>query len=414
MIHALVQPKKCRNVLFVTHWSLGSGLIHAYTLPYCKQIRSILGAKSKLYLLTSDTIEDTNDAHKTEKLQSKLYASNIVHISHRYNQRGLKKLFYIVLQVAHLVYIIRRNKIDTLHAFCTPAGSLAVVLKVITGCTLIIDSLEPHAESMIETGTWNYKTISFYILFAFEWLQVRLANSAIATTNKMKSYCATRYRHLPANFFVKPACVDLDKFYTTQSSAKLVSELSFQDKIVCVYAGKIGGIYLDFEIFHFVRICYQELGDTFRFLLLTESSADIVMELMAKYEIPPYIVYQQKVHPDNVPEYLSISHFALNPVRPIPTKRYCTSIKDGEYWASGLPVIITKDIGDDSDIIERLNIGYVLNELSYDEYRKALYHILDLLQLDESSLNRRARHAAEEYRSFASSALMYESVYSCI
>lgn len=404
--------KKYKNVLFLTHWSLGSGLIHAYTLPYCAQIRKILGNSSQLFLLTSDTRADLEDASKLDNLNRKLNESDIAHISHRYSHNGLKKYVHLVFQIADLISIIHRYKIDTLHAFCTPAGSLALVLKLITGCNLIIDSLEPHAESMIESGTWNYKNLSFYILFALEWLQVRFATAVIATTSSMRSYCITRYRYVPPKFFTKPACVDLEKFCLTPSETIPAKEISFKGKIVCVYAGKIGGIYLDSEIFQFIRVCYQELGDSFRFLLLTESSPELVDELLIQHQIPPSIVQHQTVTADKVPEYLAISDFALNPVRPISTKRYCTSIKDGEYWASGLPVVITKDISDDSDIIHNLNIGYVLRELSYNEYRQALHHILALLNQDKPSLKRRVRYAAETYRSFSTSARIYETLYS--
>ena len=44
------------------------------------------------------------------------------------------------------------------------------------------------------------------------------------------------------------------------------------------------------------------------------------------------------------------------PVKPVPTKRYCTPVKDGEYWALGLPVIITEGISDDSGIIRENGI----------------------------------------------------------
>ena len=50
---------------------------------------------------------------------------------------------------------------------------------------------------------------------------------------------------------------------------------------------------------------------------------------------------------NQITDYYQIADFAINPVKPVPSKRYCTSIKDGEYWGMGLPVVITKNISDD-------------------------------------------------------------------
>lgn len=57
-----------------------------------------------------------------------------------------------------------------------PAGALGYVLSKFTGSKLIIDSYEPHAESMVENGTWKKSSLKFKILF---WLEKNRAREQI-------------------------------------------------------------------------------------------------------------------------------------------------------------------------------------------------------------------------------------------
>jgi glycosyltransferase involved in cell wall biosynthesis len=109
---------------------------------------------------------------------------------------------------------------------------------------------------------------------------------------------------------------------------------------------------------------------------------------------------------------MALGDFALNPVKPIYTKRFCTSIKDGEYWAMGLPVVITKDISDDSEIIATQNIGYVLNELTVKEYRNAVIKMDSLLAKDKDKLKNKIRQIALTHRDFKIAEEIYSKIYS--
>ena len=112
-----------------------------------------------------------------------------------------------------------------------------------------------------------------------------------------------------------------------------------------------------------------------------------------------------------VPRYLGLADFALTPVKPVPTKRYCTPIKDGEYWAMGLPVVIPANISDDSDIIEREGIGAVLKRLDAESYRAALDIMESLLAMPKDQLRKKIRDVAIRYRSYAIAEEVYRLVY---
>ena len=278
-----------------------------------------------------------------------------------YKRFGLKKMFAAGKNLLRLRAIIKKEKIKTIHAFCTPAGSIAYLLSKFTGAELIVDSYEPHAEAMVENGTWKKDGAAYKILFALEKKQTKKAKAIIATTAGMKQYALERYGVDIKNFFVKPACVNLQQFSPSEKDATLLKELGLENKIVCVYAGKLGGIYFKKEVFDLIKLCHDRWQDNFLFLMLTNASKQEIDGESQKAGLPANIVISRFVYHHEVPRYLSLGDFAINPVKPVPTKMYCTSIKDGEYWAMGLPVVISPRISDDSEIIEKENTVVVVD-----------------------------------------------------
>jgi len=401
-----------KNVLILTHWSYRDALVQTYTIPYVKIIRRILTAEHKLIVVTSEQPQLALEPKELENINKLWSSENMALVAMPYERMGIKKIIKTVAHIYHLYHVIRAQRIATIHCFCTPAGSIGYLLSKLTGAQLIIDSFEPHAESMVENGTWLRNGLPFRLLFLMEKLQAKHAKYLVSASSGMLAYAKEKYCIEPANFFVKPACVDLNEFTHTNRDAQLAEELELQDKIVCVYAGKLGGIYLKEEVFDFLKECYNFWGERFRFLMLTNATrAEVVVE-MQRVGLPEKVVIQKFVMHSEVPRHLSLAAFALNPVKPVPTKQYCTSIKDGEYWATGLPVVITKNISDDSEIIRSSNIGYMLAELNADEYRSAIKKINLLIHGIEDELRQKIRDTARRYRSFEIAEKIYTTIYS--
>jgi hypothetical protein len=228
----------------------------------------------------------------------------------------------------------------------------------------------------------------------------------------MYDYAIKKYNTIknPSNFFVKPACVDIDKFNPIyKKDALLLQELNLQNKIVCVYAGKFGGIYLKEEVFEFYQTCYKYWKDDFVALILTNHPVAEIEALIEKFALPKSAFRVIFVPHAQIHKYIGLGDFAITPVKPVNTKKYCTPIKDGEYWAMGLPVIITKNISIDSDVIEANNIGYVLNELNKSEYLLAIKKIATLI--NDQTVSAKIRMIAENKRNYSIANAIYKSIY---
>jgi glycosyltransferase involved in cell wall biosynthesis len=404
---------KPKNILVITYWSYRDALVQTYTVPYLKLIRKYLPAGSRMFLVT---LEQSHLRMTDEELSATTRAlgeENTQLVPFSYSKFGLAAILKWLSFLWRLLRLCRRERITHIHAWCTPGGAIGYILSKLTGLPLIIDSYEPHAEAMVENGAWPKGGLAFKILFFLEKLQSKHAAYIIATTNGMKAYAAEKYGATIRRFYVKPACVDLGLFSATdRKNPALLKQYELADKLVCVYAGKIGGIYLDKEIFDFFAVASRYWGERFRVLMLTDASKERVKELAASSGLDPSIIVTKFVAHSEVPRHMGLGDFAINPVKPVPTKRFCTSIKDGEYWAMGLPVVIPPRISDDSELVEEHRIGSVIKEFNPEAYLDSVKEIDAMLKAYScADLYDKVRRVAVEYRNFSIADDIYRDIY---
>lgn len=393
-----------RHILVITYWSYADALVQTYTLPYLRIMARVLPPGSRIHLVT---LEKPGIAEGPPS-----GIDGLVHHTFPYKPFGASGMGMLFTLVRKLRRVVRQERIDTIHAWCTPAGMIGHLLSILTGRPLVIDSYEPHAEAMVENGTWKRGGIAHRVLFHFERLQSRRASVLIAAAAGMQEYARIAYGITGKPFFVKPACVDLERFSLDRvKDPELLRSLGLENKLVAVYAGKFGGIYLDQEVFDLLRVARDHWGERFHVLLLTGSRPEELRPFMDRSGLDPSLFTIRMVPHAEVPRYMGLGDIGLTPVRPVPTKRYCTPIKDGEYWALGLPVIITPNISDDSAIIERHGIGAVVQGMDRDAYRSAIRRMDELLAEDPVQRRRRIRAVAENYRHFRIAEQVYATVY---
>lgn len=401
----MTDPRPPRHVLVLTWWGHADALVQTYVLPYVRLMLAALPPGSTVHLVTLEK----DDAG----LVPSVAEAGVRHHPYVYHSLGIGGAGMILSLVRRACGLVRRFRIDTIHAWCTPAGMIGHLVSVLTGRPLVIDSYEPHAEAMVENGTWTPGGIAFRTLFLFERLQTRRAKVLIAATDGMRDYARRKYGATRARWFTKPACVDLGRFSRADvKRPELLKEYGLEGKVVAVYAGKFGGIYLGPEVFGLLRAAHDHWGDRLRVLLLTPHPMSELLPWIEGAGLPPSIFIVRSVPHRDVPGLMGLGDFAITPVKPVPTKRYCTPVKDGEYWALGLPVIITEGISDDSDIIRSHGIGSVLTGLDAEACRSAVEGMAAFLRSGKPEERfRRVRAVAEKYRNFDLARRIYEEVY---
>ncbi len=390
------------KILFITQWQYNDALIQTYTLPYIRIVQNITGCYTYLIATTKKT-----SSIKISKRQ------NVVLIELPVSKSFLLlRWFFNIIAIRR---IVRRKKISVLHTMCTPAGSIGALLKILNRkLMLILDSVEPHAESMVEGGQWKKGNMKFRLLFYMEKKQVKVADKLIMAAEGMDRYIFKKYGIVVTDFQIKPACVDLNLFSGSVIKDKqLLAQYNLTDKITCLYAGKLGGFYLDDELFAFVKQCENYWGITkFRFLMLSGEDGAYVNKQRIKHEIDDDTLIKLFVPHKDVPKYMGMADFAVSPFKLLPSKRYSTPIKNGEYMALGLPIVITPNISTDSDIIAQNYAGAIIETLNEVGYLNAIKRIESLLiNNSRQEIYNRIRPLAEKYRNFTIAEEAYRLVY---
>lgn len=396
------------NILVLTYWNLEDGLIQT-TIPYLHIIQTQSTVR-RIHLFTLEKDAGAGRSKYSLAIEKMITNMGIVWFSARYSRFGVRTIISWGLLIPRLIFYIYRHQINILHCWCTPPGGIGWVLSVLTGRTLVLDSYEPHAETMVESGTWSSNSFAFRLLFWLERKQTERAAYIISATKGMYNYTQMKYQVSPTNFFVKPACVDLELFSDKGTKdIVLLRQLDLENKVVCVYAGKLGGIYLDHEIFDLAKAASDRWGNDFRFLFLTSHSIQEVQDFCKRADLSlDQVIVRHVLHQD-VPGLMGLADFAITPVKPTPSKRFCTPIKNGEYWALGLPVIIPPDISDDSAIIQQNGIGSILASFDARGYHAALEEIDNIRK--QPAIKDKIRSIAKKYRSFKIAEDVYRNVY---
>lgn len=397
--------------MVLTYWSFRDALVQTYTLPYVRKIAAITGKTVHLVTLEQPQLRmsETEQAAAT----AVLLKENIQPVFLDYRPFGPRAFFSWWRYIRQLAKLVRKENIDTIHAWCTPAGAIGAMLARKTNTRLIIDSFEPHAEAMVENGTWQAGSLAFRTLMRLEKRQARQAEVLIGLTENMRRYTKEKYGVQAKTFYVKPALIDFDRVPVADESRRHAARerLGFKDEIVGVYAGKTGGIYYDAEFFRLVRAAQIHWGEKFRLLLLTPVNEETIREQAAAEQVDMKNVLVRFVPQQEVFDYLAAADFAFNPVKPVPSKRCCTSIKDGEYWSAGLPVIIPPNISDDSDLIQQQQTGITWSDTSETGCRAAIAAMDQLLKTDQPALRRKIRSLAEQFRNMKIADAVYGNIY---
>jgi len=400
LISFLKTPNK--RILFITQWPFEDALIQTYTLPYVRIIQNITSWYP--YVVVAD--------RTINKIAIKKRGS-VITIVLPY----LKQYLFLrwVLNIIILWRIVKQKKVGVIHPVCTPAGAVGTILKMANRKVVLnIDSFEPHAESMVENKTWKRAGLKFRLLFYFEGLETRIADYLIFAAPGMQDYIREKYGTIINKYSVKPACVNIEAFSDKFIGSKeLVDKYNLADKIVCVYAGKFGGIYLEDEIFQFVKACESFWGkDRFCFLLLSNAKDTYMKKKMDEYHIEASSIIKLFVRHTEIPYYMGLANFAISPYKSVPSKRYCTPIKDGEYWAMGLPVVITPNISVDSEIVKENAGGAILESFDEAGYQKAIEQINNIIKgKTRAEIYCQIRPLAEKHRNFSIAKDIYGKLY---
>jgi hypothetical protein len=114
--------KTTGNILVFTQWSFKDALVQTYTLPYINIIREIISPGQKIILVTAEQDHIALNKTESDQVNNQWEKKNMMLLPVPYKRFGLKKILASAGNLSKLIGVIKKEKIKTIHAFCTPAG----------------------------------------------------------------------------------------------------------------------------------------------------------------------------------------------------------------------------------------------------------------------------------------------------
>ena len=373
--------------LYICYYPLTEPLVQTQVIAY---LSGLAKCGHVIHLLTFET-EPLTTAQKRQR-RRRLKEQGITWHHRRYHKRpSLPATIYdAACGVLAGLKIIRRYRLNTVHARSHVPATMGLVLKKLTGCRLIFDIRGLMAEEYVDIGNWRPDSLPFRITKAMERRCIENSDGIVVLTERVKRQLFGE--EMDKVVQVIPCCADLTQIEKqADQRAVMRSQLGLEDKTVMLYAGKFGGWYMQREMVEFFAAA-RGIIPGLHFLVLTQSDQQLIKDEFARCGIPKQEYSVMRVEPERIGAYLAAADFSLSFIEACPSKVASSPTKIGEYLAAGLPVVCNPGIGDVDAIIVDNKVGVLVNEFNTSAYQEALCQIPALLA--DAEMPYRARQAA--------------------
>jgi glycosyltransferase involved in cell wall biosynthesis len=383
---------EARRVLFISYNGMLEPLGQTQVLPYLRELAK-RGVKFTLLSFERDKAFTVEGQHACDELKRELSQQGIEWHWLRYHQRpSLPATAYdVVGGIRYASDLVRRNRIEMVHARSHIPATIALALKRKFGIKMIFDVRGLMAEEYVDARHWPKDGLRYRITKTVE-RRIFAATDAVVTLTEriwpiIKEWDGLKGREI--HHAVVPCCVDLSLFkFDEQQRARLRSELNLGNRLTLVYSGSLDGWYLTEEMADFFASVVGKQNDA-HLLWLTMGSRDRVRQLMSERGIKEDNFSIHSVAPKEMPSYLAAGDVGISFIKRCFSKLASSPTKNAEYLACGLPIVINSGIGD-SDTLPAIVIDD-FNDRDFDTAWTAIE-----AAVNDPDVRSKARAAAEE------------------
>ena len=343
------------NVLYLGYWSACDPLTQAVIVPRLR----ILSQQEEIGKIIFCSIERNGKSEFIDLPKVKW-----IGFYSEQKQNVIQTKFGDFIKIPLLLKaLISSENINLIIGNSPLAGGICYLALKRLSIPLVVECFEPHADSMRESGVWATWDLRYWILKYLEFKQKKVAWKLQVVSSHYANKL-TRERVPTQKIKMLANCLSIEDFtFNNHQRSRVRAKLGFSDSaIVSIYVGKFGGIYYDQEAFELFASAFRFFGDSFRLIILTTHDSNEVKNNLSLHGIDASKAFVSSVPHSEVMDYLSASDFAFATIKSTPIRLYCCPVKNGEYWANGLPILLENGIGDDSDIIKREGGGIILNK----------------------------------------------------
>ena len=354
-----------KTIFIFAYYSYKDPVFQSAVLPYFIGLSE--GTNFRFVLITFEQQKYKLQSGEAEEIKAELLKHNIIWVKaywHSGKFKILKKTFDFLWGILLSGYLVIRYKVSSIYSEGFPGAIIGHNLAKIFSLPHLVHTYEPHTDYMVEAGVWSADSWEARLLKIYEEKVAKGAKCIFTATEGMIK--RLEGLNINAQIYRVPSCVDMSVFKFSQEGRDAVRKKYEIQKTDCVitYLGKFGGMYMDEEVFDFFKICEYSTELNYRYLIITPDHTEIILKYISIKELDLSKFIIVTLSRTEIGDYLSASDFGLVSVRQRPSKQFCSPIKNGEYWACGLPILIPKGISDDYLFAQEHNIGIVFEDMS--------------------------------------------------
>src|SRR3954451_169216 len=203
-----MEPRPRLRALYLCYLSLDDPLVQTQVVAY---LRGLATAGNRIHLLTFETARLTRERRRA--LCSTLAAEGIRWHGLRYHKRPSlpATVFDAVAGAAYAALLVRRHRLDTLHARAHVPAAMALIARRLARRrpSLIFDIRGLMAEEYEDAGRWRRDGIPFRLTKAVERTAIRESAGIVVLTEAIRGqlFGDERAHHVR----VIPCCADLEQ-----------------------------------------------------------------------------------------------------------------------------------------------------------------------------------------------------------
>jgi len=343
----MAREPEVRGGVFVSYNGLLDPLGPSQVLPYVERI-----ARDRPMRVVSFEHRQWWAPDRARAVAERLRARGIGWTALRYRQRP--QLMAKALDLWDGTRAVRRAISGGAHVVHARGHMpMEIALRATKRHPVLFDIRGLQGEEYIDAGIWGPRDLRYWLLKRSEREFFRRAAGAVVLTRAIEPYVRSRFAEVGRQppLEVIPSAVDLERFRFDASARESVRrQLGAEERTLFVYSGSLGTWYLADDMARFVRAYRDTLGRKVLLLWQLNTEAELAQRVSAAAGLAASEIRITTARPEEVAPQLCAADVGIALVKACFSKRASSPTKYGECLAMGLPLVMTRDVGDSAEL----------------------------------------------------------------
>lgn len=327
-----------------------------------------------------------------------------------FRQNAVVEVVFNMVNTVILGFITLLNGAEIIHAHDRVSANYAIRLKTMLNLKVIYDMHGIGIEELIYKKGLKENSSLHSHLNQMEENIIKKADTIFCVSEKMKAYVVSKYNVNSSKFVVTPTNVDTDVFsYSEEKRQQAIQKLFLRDKFVVLFMGHINKWQVNGS-FAILFKTLKERIENVHFLILSDGRK-VFVDIFKKLGIGErdYSIYSAK-H-EEVPNYALAGDVGVLLRDNSIVNKVAAPAKFGEYLALGMPVIVTKGIGDTEEIVRKCRLGSIIDGTNPNSISIGVDELLNLVSHEGRKLPARCSQMAKDLLSVSVCIKSFVSTY---